>query len=70
MRELLKRYGESIEGQPLTFAIDNRLRAKSFNIEKCSVLNSKKLPLWLSMKNWYSEKDLISILFKCGDDIR
>jgi hypothetical protein len=31
------------------FAIDARMSAKDFTLEKCKILDSKKLPLWLEM---------------------
>jgi phosphatidylinositol-4,5-bisphosphate 3-kinase len=35
----------------LKFALDARLEAQDFDYEKCKVIDSKKLPIWLEMKN-------------------
>jgi len=54
----------------MLFALDTRWKISDFDIESCKVLDSKKLPLWLDMKNHYNETDHIKLIFKCGDDLR
>ena len=50
--------------------IDPRWHVKSIIIEKCKVMDSKKLPLWLSFTNADPVGDPINVLYKVGDDIR
>lgn len=41
---------ESRLTKPFSFALDSRLEAKEFYVDECKIMNSKKLPLRLSMK--------------------
>ena len=51
-------------------AIDPRWEVEDFIIEKCNVMNSKKLPLWLVCQNSQKDAPSLKLLFKCGDDLR
>jgi len=59
-------------GLPDDFAIsiDTRMRGCDFAAEECRVLDSKKLPLLISIKNVQSDAKNIRIIFKTGDDLR
>jgi hypothetical protein len=47
-----------------------RLEVKGVIPEKCKVMDSKKLPLWLVFENADEDAPPIYIMFKAGDDIR
>ena len=51
-------------------AIDPRWEVEDFDYDKCNVMNSKKLPLWLNCKNSQKDAPPLKLLFKCGDDLR
>ena len=44
--------------KPFSFALDSRIEIIDFILEKCKVMDSKKKPLWLSMKSAYEEDDI------------
>jgi len=46
------------------------VECKGLIIEKCKVMTSKKLPLWLVFENADRNGAPITIIFKCGDDLR
>eukprot|EP00708_Paratrimastix_pyriformis_P002409 GAFH01001155.1.p1 GENE.GAFH01001155.1~~GAFH01001155.1.p1 ORF type:complete len:549 (+),score=288.11 GAFH01001155.1:132-1649(+) len=50
--------------------LSQRFEACGLIPEKCRVMDSKKLPLWLTFTNPDPQCDPIVVLFKCGDDIR
>ncbi|KRX06528.1 Protein kinase-like domain [Pseudocohnilembus persalinus] len=52
------------------FPLDYRQQCANFQKEGCRVIDSKKLPLWVATNNYYNEKQIIEMIFKCGDDIR
>ncbi|EGR27401.1 phosphatidylinositol- -diphosphate 3-kinase, putative [Ichthyophthirius multifiliis] len=56
--------------QKFTFALDSRVQVKNFKVEKCKCMDSKKVPLWIETQNIEEGDEGMSILFKCGDDIR
>jgi phosphatidylinositol-4,5-bisphosphate 3-kinase len=39
-------------------------------IDKCKVMTSKKLPLWLVFENADRNGSPLIVIFKCGDDLR
>mmetsp|Transcript_9981 Transcript_9981/g.13709 ORF Transcript_9981/g.13709 Transcript_9981/m.13709 type:complete len:1266 (+) Transcript_9981:125-3922(+) len=43
---------------------------KGLIIEKCKVMTSKKLPLWLCFENADRNGSSCYVIFKCGDDLR
>lgn len=46
------------------------MRGVEFVAEECKIMDSKKLPLWLSAKNAESNQSNIKLIFKTGDDLR
>ena len=46
------------------------VECKGLIIEKCKVMTSKKLPLWLVFENADRNGEKLYIIFKCGDDLR
>lgn len=46
------------------------LEFKGLIVEKCRVMTSKKLPLWLKFENADRDGEPLTVLFKCGDDLR
>ena len=52
-----------------SLAIDQRVQVSDLILEKCKVLDSKKLPLWLVMKNSEANGYNAITIFKTGDDL-
>ena len=50
--------------------LDSTWEAKGLIYEKCKYMDSKKLPLWLVMKNADPTGSDIVVIFKSGDDLR
>lgn len=50
--------------------LDPHMKAVGFDVEGCRVMESKKKPLWLSMRNAISGSDNIVLMLKVGDDLR
>jgi len=46
------------------------MRVKSFVVEKCKTMKSKKKPLWLVFKNADENGEDLVVMFKKGDDLR
>jgi len=46
------------------------IELKGLLIEKCKVMSSKKLPLWLVFENADRNMEPLTVMFKCGDDLR
>jgi phosphatidylinositol-4,5-bisphosphate 3-kinase len=46
------------------------MRGTEFLAEECKVMDSKKLPLWLTIKNSQPNARSIKIIFKTGDDLK
>lgn len=59
-------------GLPEEFSIpiDPRMRGVNFVADECKIMNSKKLPLLLSIENMQPDAKNIKIIFKTGDDLR
>eukprot|EP01063_Lacrimia_lanifica_P008012 TRINITY_DN1514_c0_g2_i1.p1 TRINITY_DN1514_c0_g2~~TRINITY_DN1514_c0_g2_i1.p1 ORF type:complete len:1150 (+),score=399.61 TRINITY_DN1514_c0_g2_i1:130-3579(+) len=57
-------------GAQFTLPLDPRMEVTGLYIEKCKVMGSKKLPLWLVFKNADPLGDPILVIFKAGDDLR
>lgn len=47
-----------------------RMEVKGIIVEKCKVMSSKKLPLWLAFENADETGGPILTMFKAGDDLR
>ncbi|RHY30051.1 hypothetical protein DYB32_004656 [Aphanomyces invadans] len=50
--------------------IDPRVEVGKMVINKCKVMSSAKLPLWLEFENAEEGGDPVVIIFKAGDDVR
>jgi len=46
------------------------VECKGLYIDKCKVMTSKKLPLWLEFENADRNGEPILVILKCGDDLR
>lgn len=55
-----------------TFSISltPKIECKGVRVEKCKVMSSKKLPLWITFENADPLGEDFSIIFKVGDDLR
>lgn len=53
-----------------SICLDPRVECTSIVPEKCKVMNSKKLPLWICFSNADPTGERILVLFKAGDDLR
>eukprot|EP00818_Percolomonas_sp_WS_P000436 CAMPEP_0117450160 /NCGR_PEP_ID=MMETSP0759-20121206/8321_1 /TAXON_ID=63605 /ORGANISM="Percolomonas cosmopolitus, Strain WS" /LENGTH=1050 /DNA_ID=CAMNT_0005242665 /DNA_START=790 /DNA_END=3942 /DNA_ORIENTATION=- len=50
--------------------LDPKIRVTGVKPEKCKVMSSKKLPLWLVFKNADPEGKDVYVIYKAGDDLR
>ncbi|KAH3764589.1 phosphatidylinositol-4,5-diphosphate 3-kinase [Pelomyxa schiedti] len=55
---------------PVQLPLDPRFVVQGFIIEKCKVMDSKKVPLWLVFRNSEQTAPPILVIFKTGDDLR
>ena len=46
------------------------IKVRGIVVEKCRVMESKKKPLWLTFENADPKGDRVTVMFKCGDDLR
>lgn len=46
------------------------IRVRGIVVEKCRVMESKKKPLWLVFENADPKGKRVTVMFKCGDDLR
>lgn len=53
-----------------TLPINSTMEVKGFDSNKCRIMKSKKMPLFLSMRNSETPSEFIQIIFKDGDDLR
>eukprot|EP01060_Flectonema_neradi_P013553 TRINITY_DN20313_c0_g1_i1.p1 TRINITY_DN20313_c0_g1~~TRINITY_DN20313_c0_g1_i1.p1 ORF type:complete len:1132 (+),score=183.74 TRINITY_DN20313_c0_g1_i1:61-3456(+) len=58
------------EGSTFTLPLNPRMDCKGIAVEKCKVMDSKKLPIWLVFHNADPHEDPIFVIFKAGDDLR
>ncbi|KAJ9443675.1 Phosphatidylinositol 3-kinase 2 [Diplonema papillatum] len=72
MRQNLdKRFAKIIKpGTTFTLPLDPRMECSGVLVDKCKVMDSKKLPLWLVFKNADPVGDPVFVIFKAGDDLR
>eukprot|EP01062_Namystynia_karyoxenos_P028709 TRINITY_DN21706_c0_g1_i1.p1 TRINITY_DN21706_c0_g1~~TRINITY_DN21706_c0_g1_i1.p1 ORF type:complete len:1228 (+),score=464.43 TRINITY_DN21706_c0_g1_i1:95-3685(+) len=56
--------------QKFTIPLDPRLECSGVKVDKCKVMDSKKLPLWLVFQNADPLGKPILVIFKAGDDLR
>lgn len=50
--------------------VDSSIEVAGPDHDQCKVMDSKKMPLWLTLKNSENGGELIPIIFKTGDDLR
>lgn len=50
--------------------LSTKIEVKKLIVEKCKVMNSKKLPIWLVFQNADSTGENVNVIFKAGDDLR
>ena len=62
--------GGSLMAPLFKLPLSPRLEACGIVVEKCKVMDSKKLPLWLAFENPDPSGDPIYVIFKAGDDLR
>lgn len=67
-----KRLGELNAKLPSRFelCLTNKFEVKSIIVDKCKVMSSKKLPLWVVFENADANGSPINVIFKSGDDLR
>lgn len=53
-----------------TLPINSTMEVKGFDANKCRIMKSKKMPLFMSMRNSETPSEFIQIIFKDGDDLR
>ena len=53
-----------------TIPVDSSMEVSAPKTDKCKVMDSKKMPLWLTMINSEASSGFIPIIFKIGDDLR
>ena len=53
-----------------TLPVDSSMEVSGPRTEKCKIMDSKKMPLWLTMANSEVSAGFIPIIFKTGDDLR
>lgn len=46
------------------------IKVRGIVVEKCKVMESKKKPLWLTFENADPKGERVTVMFKCGDDLR
>lgn len=68
LRKSISQLSESHKGN-FWIPLDPRMEVSDFEVEKCKVLNSKKLPLFLQMSCQQLDKS-VQVIFKNGDDLR
>lgn len=53
-----------------TLPVDSSIEVSGPDYDQCKVMDSKKMPLWLTLKNSEDGGELFPIIFKTGDDLR
>ena len=70
LRRMLNSIESSLPTEGFELPFDPRVRVLKPKIEKCRVMSSAKLPLWLTFENADPQGDDVMIMFKAGDDLR
>jgi hypothetical protein len=69
--EILRReLREAVLPNEFQLPLDPHLKAGGFEVDGCRVMESKKKPLWLSLKNCVKGGKNIILMLKVGDDLR
>lgn len=55
---------------PFLLSLNPRMACRNIHVEKCRIMSSKKLPVWVTFENADPAGDEIAIIFKTGDDLR
>lgn len=55
---------------PFSISLTPKIVCRSIRVEKCRVMSSKKLPLWVTFVNDDVDGDDFPVIFKTGDDLR
>ena len=69
-RNELEKINKEFEDREISLPLNFKLRVKSFIVEKCKIMKSKKKPLWLVFQNSDINGEEIVVMFKKGDDLR
>ena len=59
-----------LDNKEISLPLNFKYRIKGLIPEKCRIMKSKKLPLWLTFVNADEKGDDIVVMLKCGDDLR
>jgi len=59
-----------IQQGPFSLCLSPKILLRSIRVEKCKVMESKKMPMWLVFENVDSSVPDYNIIFKDGDDLR
>ena len=53
-----------------TLCLNPRVECRGIRVQKCKVMYSKKLPLWINFENYDTDGESYLAIYKCGDDLR
>lgn len=53
-----------------TLPVDSAMEVKFFVTEECKIMDSKKMPMWITLKNTEAVSDALQVIYKVGDDLR
>ena len=59
-----------IEQGPFSLCLSPKILLRSIRVQKCKVMESKKMPMWLVFENVDPSVPDFNIIFKDGDDLR
>ena len=68
--ELDNQLQKHLSNAKFTLPLDPRMECCGLRVEKCKVMDSKKLPLWLVFRNSDPLGEPVYVMFKAGDDLR
>ncbi len=70
LQDALFQLNSEFYGTEISIPYNYKVKIKSFRVEKCKFMKSKKRPIWLVMENSDPLGDDIYVIFKKGDDLR
>ena len=73
MHHIMRRINKSINKLPggtVSIPLNPKYKLKQLRIEKCKFMGSAQAPLWLVFENADLYAKDVTVLFKCGDDLR
>ena len=53
-----------------TLPVDSSMEVTDLCVEECKVMDSKKMPIWVTMQNSERDCEHLRLIFKSGDDLR